>query len=397
MASDTLGEEAVFAAMSCLVETMEDVTDPRGRQGRLHLLTDILTIAVLGCVCGCDDAEALEDWAHKELNWLEKHLEFPAGVPSQDTYLRVLAAVDERDFRAAFMVWAQRTFPGAFKGGQIALDGKTARRSGDKAFEQSAVHMVSALACDYGLVLAQQPTENKSNELNALRSILNLLHMKGSLISIDAMGCQRDVAATIRRREGDYLFGLKKNQLNLQREVQEPFEATLEPVKKPADIEHLPTMSSFQHTDAGHGRIEVRHTHVIHDWMDWVPESDKWSDLSTLICVDARREHETTGVIETNRRYYISSRHLTAEEAHRHVRAHWRIENGLHHVLDVTFNEDSYRARRQNAANNFIVIRHFAISLIRSIKDRKYSIKRTRRLCDYNPKYRDELLARASY
>src|SRR5699024_8522100 len=114
-----------------------DVTDPRGRQGRLHLLTDILTIAVLGCVCGCDDAEALEDWAHKELNWLEKHLEFPAGVPSQDTYLRVLAAVDERDFRAAFMVWAQRTFPGAFKGGQIALDGKTARRSGDKAFEQS--------------------------------------------------------------------------------------------------------------------------------------------------------------------------------------------------------------------------------------------------------------------
>lgn len=388
-------EETVFAAMADLVEVMESVTEPRGRQGRRHLLSDILTIAVLGCMCGCDDAEALEDWGLKEECWLQNYLELPAGIPSQDTYLRVLAAIDEREFRGAFMVWARRTFPRAFEDGQIALDGKTARRSGDKAFEQKAVHMVSALACEYDLVLAQQPTEDKSNELNALRALLGLLHIKGSLVSIDAMGCQRDVATIVRNRGGDYLLGLKKNQSNLRDEVRELFEATLEPAVQPADTEQLPPISSFEHTDAGHGRLETRTTHVIHAWGDWVPEAQRWDGLATLICVDACREHESSGVVEENRRFYICSRYLDPEQAHHHVRAHWRIENGLHHVLDVTFKEDSYRARKQNAANNFIVIRHFAINLLRAVKDRKYSIKRSRRICDYNPGYRETLLARA--
>lgn len=394
MTNKVAEQVSVERALSDLVEVMESVTEPRGRQGRRHLLTDILTIAVLGCMCGCDDAEALEDWARKEEEWLLDFLELRYGVPSQDTYLRVLAAIDEREFRGAFMAWATKTFPRAVREGHIAIDGKTARRSGDKAFEKKAVHMVSALACEHDLVLAQQPTSDKSNELNAIRALLDLIYLKGSLISIDAIGCQRDIAHKVTDRGGDYLFTLKNNQSSLRESVVELFEAVQEETTRPVDVDVLPDASSYEHADAGHGRIETRTTHVLHDWGDWVPEAEKWSALATLICVQARREDEATGVVEHEARYYISSRVLSAEQAHGHVRAHWRIENSLHYVLDVTFNEDSYRARKQNAANNFIVIRHFAVNLLRAVKQKKYSLKRTRRLCDYNHAFREDVLSR---
>lgn len=385
-------EVAVERALSGLVEVLETVTEPRGRQGRRHLLTDILAIAVLGCMCGCDDAEALEDWARKEESWLLDFLELPFGVPSQDTYLRVLAAIDEREFRGAFRAWATQTFRRGMGRGQIALDGKTARRSGDKAFEKKAVHMVSALACEHDLVLGQQPTSDKSNELNAIRALLDLLHLKGSLVSIDAIGCQRDIARTVRRRGGDYLFTLKDNQAALRQSVVDLFEAVEQQTARPSGEDPLAVVSVYEHVDAGHGRIETRTTHVLEAWGDWVPEAERWSGLATLIRVQSHREHEGTGVIEEQVRYYISSRKLTAEQAHEHIRAHWRIENCLHYVLDVTFKEDSYRARKQNAANNFIVIRHFALNLLRTVKQKKYSLTRTRRLCDYDLQFRENLL-----
>ncbi len=391
-------QDVVDEAMAGLVLVMEDVEDPRGRQGRRHLLSSVLSIAVLGCLCGCDDAEALQDWAEKEEDWLTEYLELRWGVPSQDTFLRVLAAVDQSEFRWAFHRWVRDVFPGAVAADQIAVDGKTARRSGDKKADEKAVHMVSALACEAKVVLAQMPTASKSNELNAIRALLKILEVRGSLVSIDAIACQTDVAKRIVERGGDYLLSVKDNQPTLREQIVAAFDATaLEPTRN-ADRLGPPAHETHSASDAGHGRIETRTTTVIHDFDEWLDKEtrDRWQGLDTLVRIESRREHEATGKVETESRYYISSRRMTAAQAHHHVRSHWEVENGLHYVLDVSFGEDSYRARKQNAAANFIVIRHFAVSLIRSFDGDRLSVPRRRRLCDYKVDYREQLLARTA-
>lgn len=376
-----------------LVVAMAEVSDPRGRQGKRHLLTSVLSIAVLGCLCGCDDAEALQDWAEKEEDWLEDFLELRWGVPSQDTFLRVLAMIDPREFRWAFMRWAQRAFPRSFEGGHIAIDGKTARRSGDKKAEQTAVHMVSALACETRVVLGQQPTPAGSNELTAIRQLLNLLHLDGALVSIDALGCQTDIARRIVGRGGDYLLALADNQPTLKLQVVAAFESLTEQSQRNIDVLAPPPHESESSSDAGHGRIETRTTTVLHDFEEHLDIIDQWAGLTTLVRVESKREHENTGKVERSVRYFISSRRLDAPTAARSARTHWHIENGLHYVLDVSFGEDSYMARKKNAAANFIVIRHFAVNLIRAFKRDKLSVPRRRRLCDYKVDYREQLLA----
>lgn len=392
MVDDGRGE-GVDAAIADLVFVLDDVTDPRGRQGKRHLLTSVLGIAVLGCLCGCDDAEALQDWGEKEEEWLTDFLELRWGIPSQDTFLRVLAMIDPDEFRWAFFRWVRTAFPRAIGSGQIAVDGKTARHSGDKAAETTAVHMVSALACEARVVLAQQATTAKSNELSAIRELLRFLELRGALVSIDALGCQTDVAARIVERGGDYLLAVKDNQPTLHEQVRATFEATTLAPTHNVDQLGPPEHESFTGADAGHGRIETRTTTVTHDFAEWLDVADAWPSLKTLVKVESVRESEADGRTSTECRYYISSRQLSAEQAHEHVRSHWSIENGLHYVLDVSFGEDSYMARKQNAAANFIIIRHFAISLIRSYDGDKLSVPRRRRLCDYKRDYREQLLA----
>lgn len=387
-------QQQLGAAISDLLGAYEFVTDPRGAQGKRHRLDEILLIATLGCMCGCDNAEALEDWAGKEEEWLRNYLELRWGTPSQDTFLRVLAAIDVREFETAFRCWTRKVFPALANHRHFAMDGKTARRSGDRAAEECATHMVSALDCDDLLVVGQTMARGKGHELQAQRALLDLMQLENNLVSIDALGCQKDIATKIRKRGGDYLLGLRGNQKNMYRETSELFEATLAPER--ATYDGLPEVETHTNVDGGHDRIDTRTTHVLHAWGDWVPETEKWKDLRTLIRVDATREHLGTGVVETESRHYISSRKLSAKEATERVRAHWRVENGLHYVLDVTFGEDSYRARKKNAAHNFIVIRHFAVNMLRATKDRKYSLPRTRRLCDYNVEFREQLLSRAT-
>ena len=386
-------QSQVGAALEGLVVVMEDVSDPRGRQGRRHLLPSVLSIAVLGCLCGCDDAEALQDWAEKEEDWLADFIALPWGIPSQDTFLRVLAMIDPTEFRWAFARWVGKAFPKAAQAAQIAIDGKTARRSGDKAAESSAVHMVSALACETRVVLAQQATKAKSNELVAIRELLSLIELRSALVSIDALGCQSDIAQRITQRGGDYLLALKDNQPTLCSQVGAAFDALALPATRNVDRLGPPASESFVTTCAGHGRIERRTATVIHDFADWVEPREEWSTLRTLVRVESEVEHEGTGKTTSDARYTICSRHLSAEEAAGHVRNHWGIENGLHYVLDVTFGEDSYMARKRNAAANFIVIRHFAVNLIRSYTGDRLSVPRRRRLCDYRPEYRAQLLA----
>jgi predicted transposase YbfD/YdcC len=400
MAREREGEQdyqllANKAAIS-LVEQMALVQDPRGRQGVLHLFSDILAILVLATVCGCDDAEAIEEWALKEEPWLRTFLRLPNGIPAQDSYLRALAAMNPEEFRAAFRSWAQQLFKLLGIKGQIALDGKTVRGARRTKQDKSAVHMVSALACEGGIVLGQIRTQEKSNEITAMPELLRLLSLEGALVSSDAMGCQVDIAETIVDGDGDYLFGLKGNQPTLQAEAAALFHEADDPRRRAVDEAPRPAAEQDEQIDSGHGRIETRRATVCHEFEGWVPSAERFPSLKTLIRVQARVEEKATGKVTEEQRYYISSREMTAAMANEAVRAHWAVENGLHWRLDVTFGEDGCRIRTGHAAENMTVVRHFALSLLRAYTKDRLSVRRRRRRCDYRMDYRLKVLAAAA-
>jgi len=380
-------------AIHRLLAALSLVTDPRSARGVRHPVINVLVIAVLGCVCGCDDAEALEDWGKKEQTWLSGFLSLTHGTPSQDVFLRVLAAMDPGPFRTAFLTWAHEVIQSLGSSGQIAVDGQTHRGSYDRATGQKPVHMVSALACESGLVLGQQKTDVKSNEITALPELLQLLYLKGALVSIDAMGCQTKIAKTILDKGGDYLFGLKGNQSTLQDETAALFDDASDTRKRAVDRAKPPSVESHKETDSGHGRIEVREAVVCHVFADRVPGAARFPSIRTLIAVISQREDAISGQTTVERRLYISSRHLSAQDALAATRLHWAVENRLHWCLDVTFGQDANRTRTRNAAANLGVIRTFALNLVRAYTGDKLSLPRRRRLCDYRLDYRRAVIA----
>jgi predicted transposase YbfD/YdcC len=390
MSTDTtpeLSRRALVSLLACLVV----VSDPRGRKGRLHLFSDLLAILILGTVCGCDDADALEEWAIKEEPWLRTFLRLPNGIPSQDTYLRALASLDPAQFRAAFRAWAQEVFSLFGVTGQIALDGKEIRGAREHQVNHS-LRMVSAFSCESGLVLGQLRTQEKSNEITAMPELLRLLSIKGALISADAMGCQVEIAETIVSQENDYLFGLKGNQPTLNSEVAELFKEAQDERKRTVE-EERPEVKKDEQVDSGHGRIETRQATVSYDVKGWVPSAKRFPKLTTLIKIEATVEEKTGDKKTSEERYYISSARLTAKQANEAVRTHWFIENQLHWSLDVTFGEDECRIRTKNAAENVAVVRHFAMNLVKGYKGDRLSMRRRRRRCDYQPEYRMRVLA----
>jgi predicted transposase YbfD/YdcC len=393
VAVDAHAEAAFIASLAHLQTALWLVVDPRHRRGVRHSLSSILTIAILGCICGCDDAEALEDWGRKEKDWLAAFVPLPHGTPSQDVFLRVFAAIDPKHFRTAFQTWARALFQSMGALGQVAIDGQTHRGSHDRKSGGKPVHTVNALACGSGVVLAQQPTETKSNEIKAIPLLLELLYIKGALVSIDAMGCQVAIAKQILQRGGDYLFGLKGNQSTLHDEVATLFDAVLDTGKRPQDAAPLPTVLRAKNSDGGHGRIDTREAVVCYDSANWVPARRRWQKLTSLICICSTREDLTNGKTTNERRFYISSRRLSAEQALQATRDHWQIENGLHRVLDVTFGQDANRTRNENAPVNFNVMRNFALNALRAYDGDRLSVPRRRRLCDYRLEYREGVLA----
>ncbi len=386
------GREAVVTA---LVRSLSVVEDPRKRRGLRHPLVNVLSIAVLGCLCGCNDAEALEDWGSKEADWLSGFLDLRHGTPSQDVFLRVLAAVEPASFQKAFHTWMQEVFAVLGLAGQVAIDGQTHRRSADLKAGKKALHMVHALLCEGGVVLGQVATAEKSNEITAIPVLLDLLDLRGALVSIDAMGTQVKIARTIVRKGGDYLLALKGNQTRLRREVEEAFAEALDDRRRAVDETPPPRVASHTEVDKGHGRIETRTARVLTGFAPWVPAASRWPRMASLVAVCATREDTTTGKVSRETRYYVSSRALTPEQAGRAVRSHWAVENGLHWCLDMTFGQDAARIRKDNAAENFAVVRHFALNIIRSFKGDRYSVPRRRRLCDFRPDYRTRVLQAA--
>ena len=389
-------DDATTGILKSLLQHLSVVADPRSNRGIRHPLINVLSIAVFGTMCGCNDAEALEDWGNKDATWLAEFLDMKHGPPSQDVFLRVLASLDQVAFRSAFRAWMDEVFLALGLKGQIAVDGQTHRRSHDHSAAKKALHRVHALWCESELVIAQEPTEQKSNEITAIPELLRLLDLRGALVSMDAMGAQVKIAQQIRAQGGDYLMGLKGNQSALHTQTQAAFREAQDLRRRTIDEVTPPALTHHTEVDKGHGRLETRTASVLQDFAAWVPAAQRWSGLSRLIAIEATREDLITGKVSTETRYYISSRTLTAEAANRAVRAHWKVENSLHHRLDVTFNQDACRTRRGNAAENLGVIRHFALNILRNYKGDAYSVPRRRPTTTSSPRPQTRLVARAS-
>jgi predicted transposase YbfD/YdcC len=315
-----------------------ELEDPRTRCSR-YGLTELLLTAICAVLSGADTWVAVALWGRAKLAWLRQFLPFAQGVASHDTFGRVFALLDARVFERCFIAW-MRTVCRAFEGLQVALDGKTVRRS--QTAGQKAIHVVSAFAHGLGLTLGQVKTAEKSNEITAIPELLEALLLKGCLVTIDAMGCQKAIAAKIVAQESDYALLVKNNQPGLAAAIEGIFEAAARVGY--ADVSH--TRAEWIEKD--HGRLEMRRCTVLDDLSGLGARQYDWPGVKTLLLVEARREVD--GVVTTDRRYYLCSRHADAATLGPVVRGHWGSENGLHWSLDVVFGEDQARMRFGNAA-----------------------------------------------
>lgn len=362
---------------------LNGVDDPRYRRGRRHLLVDILFIALAAMLAGADDAEAIEDFGETHEQWLRQFLEMPHGVPAQDTYLRVFAAIDQLSFQAAFRHWVSGLRQ-TWEDGHVAIDGKTLRRSFDRTSGARAIHMVSAWLAEDGLVLGQTKVSEKANEIVAIPELLRLLDVRDTTVTIDAMGCQRGIAAQLVDEGANYVLAVKDNQPTLSDNIR-GFFADAVRTQRPLD-DPAPPVERAREVDAGHGRIEERSAVVSRD-LSWVENREDWKGLAAIATVRATRHDKASGQSSFEERYFIlSDPALTAARLLRIVRRHWGIENQLHWVLDMTFDEDSCRVRTGNAAANFATVRHVALNLLRAVPDKR-SIRKRRQRCGWDRDY----------
>lgn len=359
--------------------------DPRRYYGnKQHELSDIIVITILAVISGAESWVDVEEFGLDKEDWLKKFLKLPNGIPSHDTIGRVFARIDSGCLEKCFLGWVQSLIEIEEKE-VIAIDGKTVRRSNDK--ERSAIHMVSAWATEKGLVLGQTKTEEKSNEIKAIPELLGMVDVKGCTVTIDAMGCQKKIAEKIIEKGGEYVLALKGNQKQLHEDVKLFFDHAFEKERK--GIGH----DFYETIEKGHGRIETRR-YWIDEEIDWLKKEHNWIGLKAIGCVEGVRE--INGKVTQEKRYYITSLPGDAEIFGNAVRRHWAIENNLHWSLDVTFNEDQSRVRKDHGAENFAVIRHIAINLIKLEKS-KGSLRCKRKRAGWNNRYLASVLEAAGF
>lgn len=347
-----------------IIDHFSNVEDPRVNRQKKHQLQDIFFITLCAVICGADDWVAIETFGKAKEDWFTEQLGLKHGIPSHDTFGDVFAAIDTEKFSECFSNWVT-DIAALAEGEIIAIDGKCLRRSVDKASKKAAIHMVSAWAQQNSLVLGQIKVDDKSNEITAIPKLLERLNISGAVITIDAMGCQKDIAQKIIQKEADYVLSLKGNQGSLYDDVKTYFESSLAPEIAATTV------------DGEHGRIETRTVRMADD-IEWLRKNHAWEGLNSIIAVTAKRE--TAGKITEETRYFISSLSADNPQRAQHaVRAHWAVENNLHWVLDMAFAEDSNRARKGYSAANLAVIRHIALNLIKKEKSAKQGIK-TKRL-----------------
>jgi predicted transposase YbfD/YdcC len=351
------------------------IDDPRIERTKRHSLLSILTIALCGVICGAESWTEIEDFGHAKEAWLRTFLDLPHGIPSHDTFGRVFARLNPEQFRACFVDWVralQTAVPGGEDMSQIAIDGKTVRRSHDRHNGRAAIHMVSAWASQARLVLAQTKVDEKSNEITAIPFLLEQLVLTGCIVTIDAMGCQTKIATAIVDGGGDYCLALKGNQETLQHDVEEMF--ALARHDQFEGIAH----DYARMVNKGHGRIEIRRHWVITEpeWIAYLNPHGRWKGLRAVGMVEAERRIGQERTREV--RYYLLSWSATAQEMGSAVRSHWGVENSLHWVLDVVFDEDHSRVRKDHAPQNLAVIRQIAVNLLKQEKTAKGGIQAKR-------------------
>jgi len=357
----------------------KDLPDPRHKLGCRHRLDEMVIIAILAVICGADDWVAVARFAWAKRKWLKSFLELAHGVPSHDTFDRVFAAIHPEAFERCFLAWMEALARVA-GGGLIAIDGKTLRHSFDTASRQAAIHMISAWSAANGLVFGQIATEAKSNEITAIPKLLELLDIEGAVVSIDAMGCQKEIAGKIVKNKGDYVLSLKGNQGTLHDEVSWWLDQAIAGKMRDAELDH------HRQVNKNHGRIETREIWCTQQ-VGWFADRRQWAGLSSLIAVDSERRL-ANGTVQKERRYFISS--LADGDAKRFarlIRGHWQIENQLHWSLDVSFNEDACRVRKGHGAENFSRLRRIALNLLRNEKSEKVGIKNKRLRAGWDEDY----------
>lgn len=362
--------------MSSFIDFFGSLPDPRVERTRKHKLIDILVITIAAVLSGCDDWNEIELYGQSKEEWLRTFLELPEGIPSHDTFNRVFAMLDPAELQKHFLSWVQSV--ATITDGQIiSIDGKRLCASG-KDGSKSIIHMVSAWSNANNMVLAQTKVDDKSNEITAIPQLLDILMIKGCVITIDAMGCQKQIAAKIIDKEAGYILAVKNNQEHLLDDLKEAF-AQSEP------------QAITTQTEIGHGRIEKRTCKVISDTV-WVCKATDWKGLKSLLEISTARTNKTTGEIQRETRYYISSLQTDAKKFNEAIREHWGIENNLHWCLDVVFNEDSSQKSAGNAAENFSIITRIALNLIKNDKTRKTSQKNKRHLAGWDNNFLASML-----
>jgi predicted transposase YbfD/YdcC len=407
-----------------LFEHFSTLPDPRVDRTKRHMLLDILGLSMCAVICGADGWEAIEEFGHSKSEWLHQFLELPHGIPSHDTIRRVFTRLSPTEFQRCFQEWIQAISTHT-AGHIISVDGKTLRRSYDRADNKAALHMVSAWASANRLVLGQLKTEEKSNEITAIPELLKILALKGCIVTIDAMGCQTAIAGQIIEQGADYVLALKGNQGSIHHKVVEFFDQfhgpKPEPESKPEseskpDQESKPEPESkpdqespqkreqkqkawgqatgFSETvDGDHGRIEIRRYWQVSD-LAWLDERSQWKHLQSIGMVEAERHVGDQMSVE--RRYYLSSLEPDVPRFAQAVRGHWGIENSVHWVLDVGFREDESRIRKGFAPANFAVLRHIALNVLRQDTHCTRGTPTKRLKAGWNDAYLAHLLAQAS-
>lgn len=362
------------------------IPDPRTGNAKQHFLLDILVIAICAAICGADTWVEVELWAKSNRKWLRTFLELPNGIPSHDTFGRVFALLDAKQFRRCFLVWV-RAVSKLTHGQIVAVDGKKLRRSHDRTCGKKALIMVSAWATANGVVLGQLKVNAKSNEMKVIPELLKLLDLTDCIVTLDALNCQTKIAAQIKAQKAEYILAVKENQGKLHADLKDLFAGCLAENFKQVPHGYHRTVHK------GHGRIEIRECWTLSDpeYLDYVRQRQNWSGLQTVVLV--RAERRVKGKRSTALRYYISSLANDARRLLASVRKHWRIENSLHWVLDIAFREDESRMRKGNSPENFAMVRHVALALLKQEQSEKVGIKAKRMKAAWDRDYLRQVLS----